>query len=40
MLYVAASLATTAEGGDVVIRVPGRETLIAGTGLVRLRPTQ
>ena len=32
MLYVAASVVTTADGGNVVIRVPGREPLIAGTG--------
>jgi MOSC domain-containing protein len=32
MLYVAASVVTTADGADVVIRVPGREPLIAGTG--------
>jgi hypothetical protein len=30
MLYVAASVVTTADGGDVVIRVPGHEQLVAG----------
>jgi uncharacterized protein YcbX len=32
MLFVAASVVTTVGGGDVVIRVPGREPLAAGTG--------
>jgi uncharacterized protein YcbX len=32
MLYVAASVVSTADGGEVVIRVPGREPLRAGTG--------